>query len=331
MTTQDDKLSLQSQRPTGSPRVIEPICIAQRIERRFTLCTGKGGVGKSTVAALLALRFARHGKRTLLCELNQHQERLAPLLGHAPVGSKISEITENLWCVNIEPRAAMEEYALLKLRFKSITRRIFEHAGVQALINLMPGLNDLVMLGKAFNHERETAKNHPVWDRVVIDAPATGHGVPFFRLPQTICEAVHSGNLYKEAQAMQQHLADPARTAVHMVTLPETLPISETMELHTRLKTETNLSLGCLFVNRCLPHPTVTLQNCSDLQKTLPPNLEPWRQHLLEKQRQFEHSEQLISALQNLDMPLIRLPEIANSNRLSLLESLLPAFEEALQ
>ena len=217
-------------------------------DRRFILVTGKGGVGKTTVTAALAARSAAQGRRTLVCELNT-QERIAPLFGHAPVGDNVTCIADHLWSVNIEPRTALEEYGLMKLRVRALYRLVFEHPAVERFVDFMPGANELFMLGKAFNHEREVdSHGRPVWDAIFIDAPATGHGLMFFRLPEVIRDAVPAGNLHAEASAMWDLLVDPVRTAVHLVTLPEELPAQETLELHRRLR-EYGMPLGYLFLN----------------------------------------------------------------------------------
>ena len=220
-----------------------------RFLRRFILVTGKGGVGKSTVTSALAVASARRGDKTLVCELNAH-EQVSQLLGHEPVGSQVTELEPNLWSVNIRPDAAMQEYGVMKLRFTALYRLVFDNPLVSALVRFVPGLNDLLMLGKAFNHEREERGGQPVWDRIIIDAPATGHGLTFFQLPKIIRDAVPSGNMHRESDEMWRLLTDAERTAIHLVTLPEELPIQETKELHARLRDELELPVGTIFLNR---------------------------------------------------------------------------------
>jgi anion-transporting ArsA/GET3 family ATPase len=229
------------------------VTLTNFLDRRFTLVTGKGGVGKSTVTAILALLHAAAGRRTLVCELNA-LERVPALLGYAPVGPKVTVLERNLAAVNIEPAQALEEYAQMKLRSRTVTHLVFDNPLVRRFVEFVPGMNDLLMFGKAFNHERERDEDgRPVWDSIIVDAPATGHGVSFFRLPKVIQDAVPAGNMHDEASAMWDLLRDPRRTAIHLVALPEELPVQETIELHAKLRDELGLPLGCLVINMMPP------------------------------------------------------------------------------
>ena len=144
---------------------------------RFNVVIGKGGVGRTLVSILNGFQSARSGKRTLICELNT-DESVSRYLSSPKSNGSIISVSENLWVVNIRPELALMEYADMKLKVPKVSKLVFNNPLVNALISFVPGMNELLMLGKAFNHEREVDEyNQPRWDHVIIDAPATGHGI----------------------------------------------------------------------------------------------------------------------------------------------------------
>lgn len=280
------------------------------LDRRFVLVTGKGGVGKSTVTAVLAVLSARFGRRTLVCELNTH-ERIAPMLGHPPVGGEVTALEPNLWAVNIRPAEAIHEYGMMKLRARALYRLVFDNPLVQSLVRFVPGMNDLLMLGKAFNHERERdSAGQPAWDRIIIDAPATGHGVTFLRLPRIIRDAVPAGNMHREAAEMWALLTDPTRTAVHLVALPEELPVQETRELHAQLSREMQVPVGLLAVNM-MPQPALAgalAEDFAALEQPDDPALSALWAATRIRQRRAALAAGYRDTLRGLGLPTVELP-----------------------
>lgn len=283
------------------------------LNRRFVLVTGKGGVGKSTVTAVLGELSARAGDRTLVCEVNA-PERMADLYGAPPSEGRIRQVGEHLFVVNIRPEMALEEYAIMRLRFRALYKMVFENPLVQSLVELVPGINDIVMLGKAFNHHREVDEDGDrAWDRIIVDAPATGHGVTFFRLPKVIRDAVPVGNMHAESAAMWDLLSDPAETAIHLVCLPEELPVQETRELHRRLTGELALPLGYLFLNQ-VPPPLLGPQLTEDFAllegRPRDPGLgllwDTTRIRLAQEARAAHYARELAP----LDLPQVHLPTL---------------------
>jgi hypothetical protein len=218
------------------------------LDRRLLVVTGKGGVGKSSVSAALALVGAAAGKRVLVCEVNA-QERIAPLLGAAPSGPAARQVLPGVWSVNVTPRDAMREYGIMVLRFKSIYDAVFENRVVRYFLRALPSLAELVMLGKVLHEVRVEERGRRRWDLVVLDAPATGHAVQLLRVPAVLLDTVPAGPLRRDAQWMQELLVDPQVTSVAIVTLPEEMPVNEAIELDAAVRGVLGMPRGALVVN----------------------------------------------------------------------------------
>jgi anion-transporting ArsA/GET3 family ATPase len=203
-------------------------------DRRLVLVVGKGGVGRSTVAAAIAGRCAQRGRRTLLFETNAN-DRFGAYFDKPPVGPELAQLAPNLWAVNTTPAAALEEYGLMILKFRSVYEMVFENRVTRAFLRAIPGLDDYALLGKAWFHTTEEKRGKPVWDTVVFDMPASGHSVSMLRIPWVIEDTVPEGPLTRDARAVKELLTDRARTAVVLVTLAEEMPVNEAIELEGKL------------------------------------------------------------------------------------------------
>jgi anion-transporting ArsA/GET3 family ATPase len=222
-------------------------------DKRFVLFSGKGGVGKTVISSAFALSCARRGDRTLLIELNV-QDKFSTFFGSVDVGPKIVEVEDNLFAVNVTPQAALEEYGLMILKVKLIYKAVFENRIIRSFLRSVPGLNDLLMLGKAYFHavERNTDGSY-VWDKIVVDAPATGHGLFFLQIPSVITSFLNSGHMYEEAQRIQELLRDPKATALNLVTLPEEMPVNETLMMRDELGDRIGLQVASVIANGIYP------------------------------------------------------------------------------
>jgi anion-transporting ArsA/GET3 family ATPase len=203
-------------------------------DRRLILVVGKGGVGRSTVAAAIAGQCAQRGRRTLLFETNAN-DRFGTYFDKPPVGTSIVELAPNLSAVNTNPAAALEEYGLMILKFRSVYEMVFENRVTRAFLRAVPGLDDYALLGKAWFHTTEERRGRPVWDTVVFDMPASGHSISMLRIPWVIEETVPEGPLTRDARTVKQLLSDRARTAAVLVTLAEEMPVNEALELEVKL------------------------------------------------------------------------------------------------
>jgi anion-transporting ArsA/GET3 family ATPase len=222
------------------------------LDKRFLVVAGKGGVGKSTVASALGLRAARAGRRTVIAELGARSS-VPSLFGLERSSYEPIQIEENLFTLHIEPDPALREYALRKLKFETLFNLVFENDGVRRFLDVIPGMHELLLLGKAFDLEREESGGSPAWDSVIIDAPATGHGVSLLRLPQVILEVIEQGPMADEARRMRALLEDEQRTAMVIVTLLEEMPIRETVELYETATKTLQMPVGPVIANRVWP------------------------------------------------------------------------------
>jgi len=218
------------------------------LDRRLVVVTGKGGTGKSTVAAALAVMAARQGKRVLVAEVNA-TERVAPLLGAPPAGPVVREARPGISTVDVTPPAALREYGLQVVRFQAIYDAVFENRLVRHFLRVVPGLGELVMLGKILHEARAEEGGRPRWDQVIVDAPATGHAVQLLRVPGAMLGMVPAGPLRSDAQWMHDWLVDPARTATVLVTLPEEMPVTEAIELDRQLRERVGMEPTAVLVN----------------------------------------------------------------------------------
>jgi anion-transporting ArsA/GET3 family ATPase len=221
------------------------------LDRRLILVVGKGGVGRSTVAAAIAGKCAAMGKRTLLYETNAN-DRFGHYFARPPVGETASQLAPNLWAVNATPATALAEYGIMVLRWKSVYEMVFENRVSKAFLRAIPGLDDYALLGKAWYHATEEKRGQPVWDTVVFDMPASGHSVSMLRVPWVIVDTVPEGPLTRDARSVKTLLCDPARTAAVLVTLAEEMPVNEAVELEAKL-TATGIVPQQVLVNQMFP------------------------------------------------------------------------------
>ena len=223
------------------------------LDKRLLFVTGKGGVGKSTISAALALRAARIGKRVLVVEVRAH-ERIPLLLGKPPVGPEIREIEPDLFAVNIDTATAFREYALMKLRLKAIYRAVFENRIMRYALRAIPSIAEIVTLGKVVYHLGEKdSQGRNRFDVIIVDAPATGHAVSLLRTPQVVRDSVPAGAMADEMQHILDVFADHALSGIVLVTLPEEMPVNETIELDEQLGRLVSLERSAVVLNGDLP------------------------------------------------------------------------------
>jgi anion-transporting ArsA/GET3 family ATPase len=221
--------------------------------RRFLIVAGKGGVGKTTVCAAEAMALAAHGKRVLIAMCNA-KERLSTMLGSDLVGTDVSLVAKNVWAVNMSPDKALEEYGMMTLKVRALYKAVFDNRYTKSFFRAVPGIHDWSMLGKAWWHTTEKNDDGSLrYDVVLLDAPATGHGLDMLRVPKVIVDIVPPGLLRRDAERAWAMFQDPVQSGVILVTLPEEMPTTETIELAAALRDELRLPLDRVIVNGVLP------------------------------------------------------------------------------
>lgn len=221
-------------------------------DRRLVLVTGKGGVGKTTVSAALATSLASRGKRVLVAMCHT-KERLSTMLDVPPIGAEIVEVRKNLFAVNMDPELAIEEYGRIRVKSRAIYKLLFDNQYVRAFFRATPGLSEWSMLGKAWWHTtEELSPGRNKYDVVILDAPATGHGLDMLRVPKVILEVTPPGLLRRDAEEAWALFRDESRCGVAVVTLPEEMPTQETLELVEALDTDLEIPIAEVFVNAVL-------------------------------------------------------------------------------
>jgi anion-transporting ArsA/GET3 family ATPase len=218
--------------------------------------TGKGGVGKSTVAAALGLAASRRGLRTIVVEVAARDD-VSRALGSSTSGVYTERpVAEGLHHISIEPQRAMEEYLRQQLPLGALAALLSRSRLVTALTAATPGMRELLTIGKVWEltqPQRRTRGAEP-FDLVVLDAPATGHGLAMLQAPRTFASVARVGPVAKEGRAVASFLGDPRRTAVLAVSTAEEMPVSETFRLRSRLREELGLDVTLVVVNAVVPH-----------------------------------------------------------------------------
>jgi arsenite/tail-anchored protein-transporting ATPase len=254
----------------------------------LVIVAGKGGVGKTTVSAVLARAAADSGRRVLVVELDGKPT--------------LSTLVPDLRTRSISAAAALEEY-LHDHGFRLIARRLAATGVVDVIGTAAPGIDDLVVLGKLKQLERSGE-----WDLIVVDGPAAGHAVTFLTSAAGLRDAVRSGPVRAQADEVLELLADRNRCQVVLVTVPETTPVNELVETAAILAARVGVRLGPVVINQFddadeLPDPATV-----DFGRT--------RSHLDELRaaaefgRQRRRSQQSALALLDVELPRIVLPAL---------------------
>ena len=226
------------------------------LKPKILIVSGKGGVGKTTVSAALGLVAARAGHKVCIAEVDQ-KGTLPQLFGRG--GRRIEdrpaltyeprEVSPGVWGMNIVPDEALAEYLDVQYHMKRISKAFTSTHFVDYITTAAPGLKDILVLGKIWYLERDRSGRKDEFDTIIVDAPAAGHMLTFLSAPMGLSDALRVGPVRKQSDWLIEMLRDPDRTRVHLVTLPEEMPVTETLETSAALEDRIGINSGVVFAN----------------------------------------------------------------------------------
>ncbi|HEY2435976.1 MAG TPA: ArsA family ATPase [Solirubrobacteraceae bacterium] len=303
------------------------------LQRRLIFVTGKGGVGKSTVATALGMVAARRGLRTIVAELSS-QDRVRRAFDHEGETFEEVELADSLFTISIDPQDAMEEY--LRVKTGTVGQALGSSRLFGAFAMATPGMRELLSVGKVWElsqHKRRTSDSH-TYDLVIVDSPASGHGVGILRTPRTFAEIARVGPIAHQGRSIAATIADHEFTAVIAVAVGEEMSVNETLWLRDQLL-EDELRLDTVIVNarypeRFAPEEVEALTAARDRAGS-PLAGAALRAALSEHARSTAQAEQLRRLHDGLGMPLVELPYLfAEQIRRPEIERLADALQQRL-
>lgn len=278
---------------------------------RVLIVAGKGGVGKSTASATLALAAARTGLSVLLVEV-AGRSATAPMFGADPQGYEETEVYDeaeggNVRARSITPDAALVDW-LSNHGFSRIAKRMAKTGLLEIVATATPGIKDLLVLGRI-----KALEQQKVADLIIVDAPAAGHAIQFLQAAKGVREAARTGVLHRQAEEVLEMLDDPARCRAMLVSIPEETPINELIETAFAVEDQVGLALGPVIINGILPEidgldvkrapAKLTKDETADLRGAAD----------LRRDRLALQAEQLARLETELPLAQIRLPQLFSS------------------
>jgi len=233
---------------------VSPIADAL-LSRELVFVTGKGGAGRTTVAAGLGLSLAAAGQRTIVCEVGA-QRRLPALFdrGSDAMGGDEIALDERLWATSIDPERTLHEWLVTQLPSRSVVQLLTGSNLFAYFTAAAPGLRELATVTKICElaqAERWEKQARP-YDVVVVDLPSSGHGIGLLRIARTFADVTRVGPIASQAARVRDAIEDRSRSAIVAVTLPGELPVNETLELEELAARELRRSVDAIVVNALL-------------------------------------------------------------------------------
>ncbi len=290
------------------------------LDRQLVFVTGKGGVGKTTVATALGLAAAARGRRTVICEVGS-QRRVPPLFGlEPPDGGREVEVAPGLAATSIEPNALLRHWLEVQLRSRSLAALLWRTPVFGLLVAAVPGAREVIALGQAWNlaQPRRWGGREQGYDSVIVDAPASGHALGMLRTPRTFGDIARVGTVRRQADRVRSLLVDARRTAYVAVALPEEMPVTETLELERELRDEVGTGPTVVVANGMLT-PRFSAAELGRLEAEPPEGRTPELGAALAVARSHgrrarTQQAQLRRLRRGADAPVVTLPELVDSD-----------------
>ncbi|MGE3633937.1 MAG: ArsA family ATPase [Sandaracinaceae bacterium] len=293
---------------------------------RVSLFTGKGGVGKSTIVAALALEAAREGKKPLIVELG-HRASMEPILEVRRIDHTVREVLPGVFATNLELGAALDEYVHAHVPLRPLANRIAKSESLRRFFEAAPAVGEVLALDRL----TRLLEAEERFDPILVDLDSTGHALMFLELPRVFDDLAPTGPLRTLLDGFSALLRDPTTARLHLVALPHRLAVRETLDLHARLEGRGSVALGALFIDR-VPQHVLRDGEAALLAATLgegPPRgdagdrerldaVEAELSLLSRRERVAERADAAVDALARLPMPTVLLPELAAMDRAGL-------------
>lgn len=263
-------------------------------DKKLILVSGKGGVGKSSVAAALALKISRQGKRVLLAELGS-QSFYESFFETRGIGYEPIEIAPDFHLALFTPEECLQEYVTHYVKLPKLYDLLFDNRVTRAFLNAAPALSEISLLGKITSDIRDVVPTG--YDVMVVDCYSSGYAMALLRAPKAIAGAFRIGPIHDESESIFRAISNPKTTHYVLVTLAEEMPVQETLELKTQLKDEFNAETTVVCTR--LFTPPLGLQ---DIEAVIPK---------IHEKNFHQFSEFLYARLKVQDQQLSRLSEIA--------------------
>jgi anion-transporting ArsA/GET3 family ATPase len=275
--------------------------LSHLLARRLLVVTGKGGVGKTAVAAALGRVLSAAGRRALLLEVDP-RESAHRMVGLPPSAGEILSIDTSFYLQNLRPRRVLDRLVVERLRIGALTRRVLDSPVYHHFVEGAPGIKEMGVLGHALELLlREGSVQGPYLDTVILDAPATGHGLALLQAPGLVADVVDSGPFGNLASRLADFVNDQESTGVIIVSQAEEMPVQESLQLKEALEKELRREPDHLIVNGLYPELPEGRQDGED------PVFQLWRQRRkvneAERQKLLAHWHGPVSELPLLPLP----------------------------